>query len=275
MLLAACGGEERAALSGPVTSRGEPPSILGPVTTTTAPPPVVSAGLPTTTRPSSPGTTATSVPATTARPGPTVPALTPAAPGTYRYDTSGQSTIGALVTPFPAVTTLVVEAATGSTQRSTRNLRDTAGNGPVLESTFEYRSDGVYLVAFRLTATVLLITQTAELRPPTPVLFLPKDAAPGLHRELDIPSAQGTAHLVLDVVRTERVTVGGQGVDTLVVRLGASLGGQIGGTVDFTVWLAPVHRLWVKERFVADAATPDGAIRYRAEFDATLQRLTP
>ena len=273
----ACGGEdERAALTGPPGSRDDPPALSGPATTTTAPPTVIPSVLPpTTNRPGATTTTARSTAggaATTT----TVPALVPAVAGTYRYNTSGSSRIGTLVTPFPAVTTLVIDPATGSTQHSTRNLKDTGGNGPVFEATFDYRSDGVYLVSLKLTATVLLVSQAAELRPAAPVLFLPKDPAPGLHRELVIPTSTGApAHLVLDVVRAERVTIGGQGVDTLVVRAVTALAGQIGGQVDLTVWLAPAHRLWVKERFVADAATPDGALQYHSEYNATLQRLTP
>ncbi|MGH9222577.1 MAG: hypothetical protein ACRD2W_01970 [Acidimicrobiales bacterium] len=280
LVSAACGGDETASLSGPAGTAGggEPPTLAGPATTTTAPPAVLPSVLPPTTgRPAAGSTAATAAQsgggATTVAP--SRAALTPATPGTYRYDTTGSSRVGALVSTFPAVTTLVVDPPAGSTQHSTRNLRDAAGGGPLFESTFDYRSDGVYLVSLKLTATVLVVTQAAELRPPSPVLFLPKDAAPGYHREMDIPTStgQGTAHLVLDVRRAERVTVGGQGVDTLVVQLVTALGGQIGGQVDITVWLAPANRLWVKERFVANAATPDGALQYHSEYDATLQSL--
>ena len=276
LLAGSCGGDEPASLSGPAGTRvDDTPTIGGPATTTTAPPTVLPSVLPSTTRQGSTATTARGSSATTA-PGTTVPALTPATPGTYRYATAGSSRIGTIVTPFPAVTTLVVDPPSGTSQHSTRNLKDTTGNGPVFESTFDYRGDGVYLVSLKLTATVLLVSQSAELRPPSPILFLPKDAGPGYHREFDIPTDSGQpARLVLDVRRAERVTIGGQAVDTLVVQLVASLAGQVGGQVDITVWFAPAHRLWVKEKFVADAATSDGSLQYHSDYEATLQRLTP
>jgi hypothetical protein len=201
--------------------------------------------------------------------------LTPALPGTYRYDTSGQSRFGAATAPYPAVTTLVVEPPDGTRQHATRDLRDASRNGPVFESVLDYRADGVYLADLRVGVTVLLFTDVQELQPPAPQLLLPTGARPGVHLDLDIPGPAGTAHLAVDVVRDEEVRVAGQAVAARVVRLVASLPGQLDGRLELTVWVAPASRVWVKERAVADASTPDGSVRFHSEYDAILEQLSP
>jgi len=211
-------------------------------------------------------------------PGPTTPAatpLTPAAPGTYRYDTSGTSRFGNVASPFPAVTTLIIDPAAGTTQHATRDLRDASRNGAVLETVLDYRPDGIALVSLRVTATFLLFTEVEELHPPTPLLLLPTGFREGLHRDLDLPAQAGSAHLTIDVLRQEQLTIGGQAVTTNRVHLVASIPGQLNGRLDLTIWVAPAYRLWVREHSVGEATGPDGSSVYRSEYDATLQRLTP
>lgn len=195
------------------------------------------------------------------------------AAGVYRYDTVGQSTVGTTVLPFPMVTTFVADPPAGSWQHGTRDLRDPSRNGPVFDFTFDYRTDGLYLVNMRATITVLVFTAAGGLQPPAPVMILPTGASPGYHRELDVPTETSTAHLVLDVVRREPVSVGGRAVDTLVIHLVATLPGEYNARLDLTIWVSPEHRVWAREHLVADASA--GAITYHAEYDATLQRLTP
>lgn len=279
MLLGACGpgdGRGQASLSGPApvspapvpSLPAEAPAEPGP--TTTGPGAVMTTRPVPTTRPAPAATTTTTTTAVTARP------VAPAAAGTYLYDTAGQATVGALVTPFPSVTSLVVDQPAGARQRSTRDLRDPAGAGPVFETVLEYRPDGAHLVSLRLTATVLLLTQTVELRPSSPELLVPTGAAPGDRREIDVSVAGGgTARLVVEVVGEEVVTVGGQAVAATVVRLSGSVPGQLDARLDLTVWLDPTRGLWVKERAVAEASSGDGGLRYTSQYEATLQRLTP
>jgi hypothetical protein len=274
--LAACGGGG----GGDATLGGRPPSVApafeAPATTTTAPPAVVQPVVPTTaarpgaTTAATPSSGATTAPAAT--PGATP--LTPATPGTYRYDTTGTSTLAGVTSPYPAVTTLVVDPPSGTVQHATRDLRDALQAGPVFETTFDYRADGLYVVDLKVTATIALLTQSVDLRPAAPALLLPTGARPGLHRELDLPVAGGgpVAHLVLDVLRTESVTVGGQSVNTSVIHMVATLPG-INGGLDFTAWLAPANRIWVKEHFVATAATTDNSVQYQTQYDATLHAL--
>ncbi|HWI02770.1 MAG TPA: hypothetical protein VNT52_02925, partial [Acidimicrobiales bacterium] len=99
-------------------------------------------------------------------------ALTPATPGTYRYDTAGATTIAGMTVQFPAVTTLVVDAPSGTRQRLTRNLRDAAGNGVQTEFNLDYRSEGVFLLSLKVTTGFGGFTDVRDLRPASPVLLL-------------------------------------------------------------------------------------------------------
>lgn len=241
-------------------------------------------------------TAAPTSPTTTAKPGATTPratttartatttapaaaagpaALTPPAPGTYRYDTSGTTTVAGSPYPFPAVTTLVVDPASGTTQHSTRNLRDPSGNGPSTEFTLDYRPQGVYLVVLRATVGLSGYTDTEEVRPSSPVLLLATGARPGAHSDTILPGTNG-AHLTVDVTGTEAVTVAGQRVDTTVVQAAIQLApGDITGRQVLTVNVDPKSRLWVKERSVSDASAGGGLFTLHGEYTATIQRLTP
>lgn len=200
-------------------------------------------------------------------------ALAPAPPGTYRYDTTGMTTVGLGTYPYPAVTTLTVDPPTGTRQHSTRDLRDPAGNGPLLEMVLDYRTEGVFLEQLRLSTTVSGFTNVRDLRPVSPARFVPNDAAPGARHEFDLSGTGGTAHLVVEFVRRERLTIGGRGVDTLVMHLVATLPpGEVTGTLDVTAWLAPSVRFWVKESSSTEALA-GGLVRFQSRYDATLQRL--
>jgi hypothetical protein len=201
-------------------------------------------------------------------------ALSPPAAGTYRYTTSGASTFGLTTVPYPAVSTLTVDPPTGTRQHSTRNLRDAAGNGPVLELVLDYRPEGILAEDLKLTVGAQGMTNVQDLRPSSPMLFLAAGAGPGAHQEFDVSGGGSTAHLTVDVERQERVTIGGQGVDTLVVHLAAALPpGEVSGRLDMTASFAPSVRLWVKEHFVTDAVGGGGLFRFHSQYDATLQRL--
>ena len=274
LTLAACGGggdEVRRLQPAPTTATAAPEGS----TTTVAP---AAAGEATTTTPRRAAAAPTTTPA--ARP-PAAAAATPGAAtgpppaGTYRYDTSGSSTFGLGPIPYPAVTTLMVDSATGTRQRSVRDLRDPSGTGALSETVLDYRADGVYLISLRLTTRVAGTTDVRELRPGAPVLFLPTTARPGSHAEFDIAANGGApAHVVVDVLREETVTVGGQAVAALVIRAATTLPpGPVSGSQELTVSFDRGSRLIVKERQVTDAVA--GLLSLHSEYDATLQRLTP
>ena len=269
VLLAACGNGEPA----PEAVRE---SAGQATTTSTAAPTTTSAPGRTTTTRAGARTTTTRPPATTTAPAPAgARALAPATPGTYRYDTAGATTFAGTTVAFPAVTTLVVDAPSGTRQRSTRNLRDAAGNGLQTEFTLDYRPDGVYLVSLRVTTGFSGVTDVRDLRPASPVLLLATGAGPGAHREADL-TGNSPAKLVVDVLREERLTIGGQAVDTLVMRAVVTLGpGEVTGRQELTVNVDRGSRLWVKERSVTDASAAGGLFTAHSEYTATMQRLTP
>lgn len=208
-----------------------------------------------------------------------VRALTPVAPGTYRYDTTGTTTFNNTPTVFPGVTALFVDPPAGSRQHSRRDLRDPAGNGPTTEFTVDYRPDGVYLEELKIANTVGGYTETRVLRAPRPLLLLPTGARPGHHLELElsvIGGSGGTARAVVDVVGEEPVAVGTATVATLVVRAVVELPpGDVTGRSELTVWVDRATSLFVREQSVGDAAAAGGLFRLRSEYRATLQRLTP
>lgn len=203
--------------------------------------------------------------------------LAPAQPGTYRYDTTGISTFGLTSLPYPAVSTLMVGAATGSTQRWTRDLRDAGGSGPITEFAVDFRPDGLYLDGLTLTNSFQGMVNVQELHPTTPPLIVPTGAGPGAHAEFDLQSGSGgTAHATVDVTAQEAVSVGGQPVDTLVVHTAVTLpSGQVAGHVELTGWFAPSARVWAKEHFVADASVAGGLFAFHSQYDAVAQSLTP
>jgi hypothetical protein len=201
--------------------------------------------------------------------------LAPPAAGTYRYDTSGTSTFALTVVPYPAVSTLVVDPPDGTRQHSVRDLRDAEGTGPVIDFTLDYRPDGIYVEGLKLAVGYEGAPPSGqELRPPSPQLLVPSDAAPGTHLEHDLSAGAATAHLVIDIGGHEPVDVGGQSVDAMVVHMVSSVpAGAVTGSVDLTAWLAPSVSLWVKERLALQASAAGGALTLRSQYEATLQRL--
>ncbi len=274
-VLGACGGGSGDDVP---TLRTVPPSETTTVATEAAPSSTVA-------REALGSTSTTARPGTASHPGggsaagtPSAPAgpvaLLPATPGTYRYDTSGTTTVGLTSWPYPAVTTLTVDPPAGTRQHSTRDLRDPSGNGPVLELVLDYRPVGVFLEQLRLTASVSGFSNVQDLRPPSPAMLLPTGAEPGARQALDLSGGTSSAHLVVEVQGRERLTIGGRAVDTLVVHLVAALvPGEITGTLEMTAWLAPSVRLWVKERSVTDASAGGGLTRFQSRYEATLQHL--
>lgn len=274
VVLVACGGSDEATKT--ASRGGVPPSTVAEATT--VPPTTVGETTTSSARRTTP---------TTARRGSSggggstggpaaATALTPPAAGVYRYDTSGTSTFGTTAVPFPAVSTLTVDPPGGTRQRSVRQLRDAAGNGPQIEFLLDYRPDGIYVEQLKLTTTFSGISDVQDLRPAAPVLILATGAAPGARQEFSL-SAGGTgavARVVVEALRREAVAVGGRSVDTLVVRIVAALPpGDVTGRVELTTWMAPSVRLWVKERFVTDASAAGGLFTLKSSYDATLQRL--
>lgn len=269
VLLAACGNGEPAPDAVRASAGQETTTSTVAASTTTSPRRTTTtrAGARTTT------TRASAAPTTTAPAGPR--ALAPATPGSYRYTTAGATTFAGTTVAFPAVTTLVVDAPSGTRQHSTRNLRDPSGNGLQTEFTLDYRPEGVFLAALRVTTGFNGVTDVRDLQPALPVLLLATGAGPGAHREADL-GGTSPAKLVVDVLREERLTIAGQAADTLVMRATVTLApGAVTGRQELTVNVDRGSRLWVKEHSVTDASAAGGLFTAHSEYTATIQRLTP
>jgi hypothetical protein len=284
LVSAACGGggddDDKVATRGDTTS-----TVAGATTTTAlgdqgATTTTVAAGPDTTVGAGGPGTTAAPGPAVTAPPATAPPgpvALTPAAPGVYHYATNGGVTFNGSPVSFPPDTTNTIGAAAGIRQLATRDLRNGA-DGLQVAYTFDYRPDGLYLVSLVFTTSYLGTPYPLALTPTTPTLFLATGATTGASQTLNIPTSGGTAKVVVDVLGTEPVAVGGQTVDTLIIRSVATLPpGQIAGSQSLVVNLDRASRLWVRERTVGDAtgSISGFTVSVHTEYTATLKSLTP
>jgi hypothetical protein len=270
--LGACGGGSK---NEAVYPRPSLPSSVADiaVSTTVAPAP---GGAPATTRPKSAGggsgRSDASAPEAAAPEG-----LPPAQPGTYRYETSGVSTFALTSLPYPPVSTLTVSSPSGTRQRWTRDLRDASGSGPMSEFSLDFRSDGVYLDDLTLTNSFQGMVNVQNLRPTAPPRLVSTGAGPGARSEFDLRAGDGgIAHATVDVTGNESVAVGGQSVDTVVVRTTIVLPpGQVSGHFELTGWFAPSARVWAKEHFVADASAAGGLFTFHSQYDAVAQALTP
>jgi hypothetical protein len=200
--------------------------------------------------------------------------IAPPDPGTYRYDTSGQTTYGGgFGEQLPPDTTLRVDPAHGVRQRSVRDMRDSQGNGSVTQTDLEFRPDGVYLDRVRTTTTFGPASDVRDFRPSAPALVAKTGAGPGDHVEFTMTGSGTTADVTIDAIRTERLTVGGTTVDTLLVRTHTAFSGDLQGESTAETWYTIDRLLPVKEHVVTDAQTSAGS--FHSEYRAELKQLTP
>ena len=200
-------------------------------------------------------------------------AATPAAPGTYKYDTSGSSSFGTQSSSPPPVTPLIVDPPAGSRQHSTRDERDSAGNGTVTETTLDYQPQGVYLVEVKVSTKTTLGAQNFDFVANPPALAAPTGAKPGQSVEFDLSGSGTNVHVKVDFVRTETLTIGGQNVDTMVVHQVSTLSGTLTGTQTSDAWVSPQYDLFVKDHTVADITAY--GVKAHSDISSQLQKLTP
>ena len=200
--------------------------------------------------------------------------ITPRQAGTYHYDTSGQTTYGGGFSQQPpSDTTLTVDPPNGAVQRSVRDMRDSQGNGSVTETWLEFRSDGVYLDRVKTTTQFGPYSNVLDLAPKQPVLVAKPGAGPGAHTEFAMTGSNTTVHVTIDVIRKDRLTIGGQAVDTYLVRTHSTFSGDVQGESTADTWFTPDRLLPVKEHVVTDAKTSAGSSH--SEYRAELKQLSP
>jgi hypothetical protein len=199
--------------------------------------------------------------------------LQPPAPGTYTYTTSGSAKWGLGSTVFPNTSTLVVDPAANGRQHSRRQVLTAAGQGFVIDQWLEYGSTGIRVGGQLITTTFNGSTTVRDLKTPTTQLFLSPTPTAGEHHEFDLASPVVSAHEVVDVLRVETVSIGGQNVSAAVVRTVLHLGGTATGTLEFDQWFDMARRIVVKE--TSAATVKASVVTLNSNYNATLQRLTP
>lgn len=198
--------------------------------------------------------------------------LQPPAPGTYSYDTTGTLSYLGTTKPYPAVTSLVVDPVAGTVQHALRELRN-GGDGFVIEQTYDYRPEGIAVDQQRLTVTLGAIKTVKTLYPTAAALWFGTNDRPGAHHEFDLQGKDISAHETVDLLRVERITVGGQSVDAHVVRTTLTFAGSASGRITLDQWFVRSARVVGKEHLDGDVKA--SIVRLTTSYDATLQRLTP
>lgn len=278
LAMAACGGGEDQVSTGATSSTTDEPTTTvagdggdqpaeaggGGTATTTA------AGTPTTT----PGGASGGSSAPPSAPG----AAQPTKAGTYTYDTDGETTqTGGLggTEQLPPTTTLKVDPPNGNRQTSVRDMRDEDGEGGTTTTVLQYRDDGVYLESLKTQNKVSGITVTYEFRPDPPQPVAPTGVGVGHHAEFSMTSTNGglTAHVTIDVLAKETLTIGGTATETFKVRTRTVLEGDAEGEIISSNNVDATRYLTVREDSVSDLETAFGT--FHTEQISVLRSLNP
>jgi hypothetical protein len=209
------------------------------------------------------------------KPAPRQAQAAPAAPvpaGTLSYDTDGTQSVSGNQRRMPRTTTLTARAPRGDEQTQIRDLRDSDGNGTVVETRLLYRPDGVYITYVKITATFSGgFTDVRELRPPKPALIAPTGAKPGATASFSMEGSGTRADVDVAAKRFEDVTIGDSTVRALVVDTKIVFSGAIEGRQTSTSWFWGKHVLSVREAVATDVS--NGPIRVQSQYQAVLTRL--
>lgn len=157
-----------------------------------------------------------------------------ATPGTYTYNRTRDGS--------PTQGTLVVHRPQGADQRFVTTYQ----GGEAAETLLRSRSGGIDLLLLKTTTPLL---GTEEYRPSPPVQFAPDPAPVGTTWSWRITSTDGDQTLdgTFRVARTERLTIGGEAVDTVVFESTVNVSGDnFTGTLHQTTWASPKYRLVVR-----------------------------
>jgi hypothetical protein len=196
----------------------------------------------------------------------------PAAPGVYRYDTTGSTSSLLGTKSFPRVTTLTIDAPTGARQHSVRQLEASDGDGFVIEQILDYQPGGVAVVQQRLAMTQSGNKTVRTLNAAAAPVAIPVGAPVGSHREFDLTGSKIAGHEVVDILQSGSVPVGGQTVGAVLVRTMLTISGSVSGTIQLDQWWAPSARVPVKEHL--SGTIHSGLVTVKTTYDATLQKLT-
>jgi hypothetical protein len=128
-------------------------------------------------------------------------------------------------------------------------------------------------VELKITTKAGFINDVTDFVANPPVLVAPTGVKPGQSVEFDLSGSGTNVHAKIDFVRTERLTIGGQAVDTLVAHQVATLSGKITGTQTSDTWNSTQDDLTVKQHTVADLTAY--GVQTHSDISSQLQKLTP
>ncbi|MBA2280564.1 MAG: hypothetical protein H0W25_04910, partial [Acidimicrobiia bacterium] len=191
----------------------------------------------------------------------------------YEYATAGAYTYGGQDHPLPDRTTLLVDPADGERQRFVRDVRDTAGNGPSIETVLLFRPDGIYLESITVRTLYQGFEDVQALRSDPPALYVPVSATVGDRFTYELAAPATTATVDAVITREETIDVGGTAVRTFVVETTTRFEGTINGTLAATGWLSPERALIVRE--VVDSSMRFALIETRGRYESTMTSATP
>lgn len=203
---------------------------------------------------------------------PQATAAVPIPAGTHSYDTDGSTTVSGNESRMPKRTTLSARAPRGEEQIQTRDLRDSEGNGTVVETGLLYRQEGVYLTYVKITATFPGgFTDVRELHPSEPELIAPTGAKPGATTAFTMNGSGTRADVDVKAKRLQDVTVGSSTLTALVVDTRIVFSGAIEGQQSSTTWFWGKHAMALREAVATDVT--NGPIRFQSQYQAVLTKL--
>ena len=208
-------------------------------------------------------------------------AVQPAAPGSYLYDESGTRSFGGCGPdgPPPSPTSLRIDPANGDRQQGIRDRRSADGQGMVVTTILEYRTDGVYLVYLRQEQQTPAGPSVNEFEPNPPVLAMPARPTQGQSWQFSLTSKDGKIQVeasnTIEALDEEVAAAGGSTKATRVRRTTRATGQSILGPIDITEnavsWVA--SRLIVKE--VSDSSGTVGTCRIQSHVEAVIRSTSP
>jgi len=197
----------------------------------------------------------------------------PATPGTYRYNTSGSTSSLLGKQSAPSVSTLVVDAPQGTKQHSVRQILSANGDGFVIDQILDYQPQGVAVVRQRLAMTQKGSTTVRTLNAAPTTVVIPMGTATGTHREFDLSGVSIAGHEAVDLVESVVSNVGGQALNTVLVRTVLHVSGSVSGTIQLDQWWAAAARVPAREQLTATMKS--GFATVKTNYSATLQSVTP
>ena len=200
----------------------------------------------------------------------------PVLTGHFTYATTGTRTVSGAMPgkpdAYPSTTSLDVTEQSGSYQLS-RDMRDEYGSGELIDSSVVVRPEGVFLNTLNLAECEAGVKDELRFTAGSPAPLFVANAQPGKHVEFDMDGGATKAHMSVDYLGAEHVTVGRDSVPTQHIRVTTDFTGQVQGHSVSDYWMSTTHGFPAKEQVKANVRK--GALSVANEWTAVLQDTRP